>query len=577
MRRFACLLAALALGACSSDNPGQKKVKAEEVTSAGAPAPAATGTRADPSVEVDPFWRNATIYFMLPDRFNNDNPDNDHAYGRKDDAAYLRGFAGGDLRGVIEKLEAGYFRDLGVDALWMSPVVEQVKGKTDEGTGSTYAYHGYWPRDWTAVDANFGTRAELAQLIETAHSQGIRILMDVIINHTGPVTARDPAWPAEWVRTNPACDWSGYMGTVECTLVENLPDIRTESEEPVELPPQLLAKWEAEGRLQEQQRQLDEFFTRTGYPRAPKYYLIKWLTDWVREYGVDGFRVDTVKHVEPETWALLKKEASLALAEWKRENPDKKLDDRDFFMVGEVYGYGVGDFGSSSGRLYGFGDKQVDYYDYGFDSMINFAFPQHAGQSPEALFSSYSDLLNEGPLSGVGVLNYLTSHDDHHSFDRERKQVKSAATKMMLSPGAAQIYYGDEIARPMLDEQANGDAAMRRFMNWEDLENSQTREILAHWQKLGQFRRAHPAVGAGVHQKLQDKPYLFSRTLDGEEPVLVALDLEAGSKTLPVHGVFAEGAIVKDFYSGETAEVRKGEVTLNTDFDLVLLSGSDDV
>lgn len=359
---------------------------------------------------------------------------------------------------------------------------------------------------------------------------------------------------------------------MRCTLVENLPDIRTESEAPVELPPQLLTKWEKEGRLQEEQRQLDEFFARTGYPRAPKCYLVKWLTDWVREYGVDGFRVDTAKHVEPETWALLKKEASLALAEWKQNNPDKKLDGRDFFMVGEVYGFGVGDFGTRSGRSFGFGDKQVDFYDHGFDSMINFAFAQHAAESPEEIFSNYSAALNGGPFDGVGVLNYLSSHDDFQSFDRERAQVRSAATKLMLAPGAAQIYYGDVLARPMIDERAEGDAAMRRSMNWGDLEKENTRELLSHWQKLGRFRRDHPAVGAGVHKKLQENPYIFSRTLDGEQPVLVALDLAASRKRLAVHGVFAEGALVKDYYSGAHAAVKNGEVEFDTGFDLLLLA-----
>lgn len=553
MKRFASLLAAMLLGSSGC-----------------------TAEKAEQAANIDPFWNSATIYFMLPDRFENGNPDNDLSYGRKSDAAHLRGFAGGDLRGVIDRLEAGYFNELGVDAIWMSPVVEQIHGSTDEGTGGTYAFHGYWPRDWTAVDANFGSEEELARLIGIAHSKGIRVLMDVIINHTGPVTERDPLWPSDWVRSAPACDWSGFAGNVRCTLVENLPDIVTESEKPVELPPQLVDKWKKEGRLEQEQKELDAFFARTGYPRAPKYYIVKWLTDWVREYGVDGFRVDTAKHVEPETWEVLKKEAALALAEWKAKNPAEKVDDRDFFMVGEVYHFGVNDYGSTKGRAYDYGDKQVDFFDYGFDSLINFGFAQHAKQSPEEIFSSYSAALNEGPLAGLGVLNYLGSHDDHHSFDRERKQVKSAATKLMLAPGAAQIYYGDELARPMIDERANGDASMRTPMNWDDLEKAETREILAHWQKLGQFRQAHPAVGAGVHKKLQDKPYTFSRTLKGAQPVLVSLGTGIGKKSLPVQGVFSDGALVKDFYSGREAVVEGGRVEFDTEFDLLLLAQGTD-
>ncbi|KUJ83615.1 alpha-amlyase [Microbulbifer flavimaris] len=527
---------------------------------------------AESKAETAPFWRNATVYFMLPDRFANGNPDNDLTYGRKNDADPLRGFMGGDLRGVIEKLEAGYFNDLGVDALWMSPVYEQIQGSTDEGTGRTYAYHGYWPRDWTAVDRNFGTEAELAELIEKARDRGIRVLLDIVINHTGPVTEQDPLAPKSWVRPTPVCDWTGFAGTVSCTLVDNLPDILTESEQPVELPPHLVEKWEREGRLEQELAELDAFFERTGYPRAPKYYLVKWATDWVRDYGVDGFRVDTTKHVEPEVWTLLKKEASHALAQWRAENPQRELDDHDFFMVGEVYGFGANDFGVTRGRDYDFGDRKVDFYRYGFDSLINFDFSQRAGQDWEDLFSTYSENLNGGPLDGLGLLNYLTSHDDMNSFDRDRKQARTAATKLMLAPGAVQIYYGDELARPLNVSEAKGDAQLRSAMNWQDLEKEETRELLAHWQKLGQFRQAHPAVGAGEHRMIAKIPYTFTRNLEGESSVVVALDAPRGPKTVSVKGVFADGTSLRDHYSDKRVTVRDGKVKLNTRFELVLLA-----
>ncbi|WGL18429.1 alpha-amylase family glycosyl hydrolase [Microbulbifer bruguierae] len=558
--------AALALAACSDNNTAEQGVPHSDASSTSLAEAPLTQVK---EATADPFWRNATVYFMLPDRFHNGNPGNDLSYGRQADAAYMRGFHGGDLRGVIQKLDEGYFTDLGVDAIWMSPVVENVHG-FDEGDKRTYAFHGYWPKDWTAVDANLGSEADLAELIDVAHKKGVRVLMDVIINHTGPVTSEDPLWPSDWVRTNPQCDWSSFAQNVQCALTNNLPDILTESEEPVALPPQLTEKWQREGRLEQEVAELDAFFARTGYPRAPKYYIVKWLTDWVREYGVDGFRVDTVKHTEPEIWAVLKKEASLALAEWKAAHASEKLDDREFFMVGEVYHYGINNFANSEGRFYDYGDRKVDFFNYGFDSLINMGFAAHAAQDMETIFSQYSGTLHEGELQGVSVLNYLGSHDDHHSFDRERKQVKSAALKLMLAPGAAQIYYGDEVARPMIDEQAYGDASMRVPMDWASLQQTQTQEILSHWQKLGQFRRAHFAVGAGVHQKLSDTPYVFSRTLE-DDRVMVALDLPAGRKTLSAEGVFAEGALVKDYYSGAEARVENGMLAFDTQFDILLL------
>jgi alpha-amylase len=115
-------------------------------------------------------------------------------------------------------------------------------------------------------------------------------------------------------------------------------------------------------------------------------------------------------------------------------------------------------------------------------------------------------------------------------------------------------------------------------MNWNDLERGgSTTEILRHWRKLGQFRRAHPAVGAGAHHRLQAEPYIFSRTLEAAgggpvDRVLVALDQGEGAKTIPVFGVFTEGTELEDAYSGVRGTVRNGSISLATAFGLVLLS-----
>ena len=536
------------------------------------PVPAAQAPLVPPATSV--FWKNATVYFLLTDRFCNGDRSNDLSLSRKQDGAPLRSFAGGDLKGLTAKIEDGYFDRLGVDAIWMTPVIEQIRGRTDEGTGKTYAYHGYWARDWTAIDPNFGTEADFAAMVNAAHRRGIRILMDVVINHTGPVTPTDSQWPDEWVRTGPRCTYQNYQTTVECTLVENLPDIRTERNEQVALPPFLLEKWRREARLEAETASLDEFFARTNYPRAPRYYILKWLCDWVRKYGLDGFRVDTVKHTEPGIWADLKKECRQALAEWKEANPGLKPDDEAFFMTGEVYGYSPG-----GGRKYNYGDREVDFFDYGFESLINFAFKSDAALSFEELFDKYDRELGSQPLRGVGILNYISSHDDGNPFDVDRERTYESATKLLLCPGGVQIYYGDETARPLRVEGATGDAHLRSFMNWEDAErDNATKDLLAHWQKLGNFRKRHPAVGAGRHRMLQQQPYIFKRILEDagiEDRVMAGLDLPTGSKELPVFDVFKEGELVKDYYSGQLASVHNGKITMNTPHKIVLLGKTD--
>jgi alpha-amylase len=510
-------------------------------------------------------WENATVYFLLTDRFNNADPSNDHAYGRRDDAAALRGYMGGDLAGVTAKINAGYFNELGVDAIWITPPVEQIHAGTDEGTGKSYGFHGYWARDFTAVDANLGTEADLHRLVDAAHAKGIRVLLDVVMNHTGPVTAQDPVWPAAWVRTGPKCTYKDAETTRDCTLVANLPDIRTDSKANVALPPALLEKWKKEGRYERETKELDAFFKRTGYPRAPRYYMVKWQADWVRKYGFDGFRGDTVKHTEPDVWQELKHEASLAYEDWKRANPGKRIGDLPFFMTSEVYNYAI-----ENGRNFDAGGgTMVDYFANGFDSMINFNMKSDAKQGYEKLFSDYSALLH-GPLKGYSVLNYVSSHDDGSPFDALRERPFETANKLLLAPGAAQIYYGDETARLLKVDGAEGDATLRSFMNWDELSANTLRngyrigDVHDYWARLGRFRHAHPAVGAGVHQMLQSSPYTFKRTYDQggvSDRVVVALDLPRDRAVpISVAGVFTDGQTVREWYSGQSGVVANGKV-----------------
>ena len=523
------------------------------------------------------FWNSATIYFLLTDRFQNGDSTNDRALGRAQDGAVLRGFEGGDLAGVLQKIEEGYFDSLGVSAIWMTPFVEQIHAGVDEGTGKTYGYHGYWTRDWTAVDPALGTKDELRAVVDAAHRHGIRVLMDAVINHTGPVTQQDPPWPADWVRTVPNCSYKSYATTVDCTLVATLPDIRTDRDAPVELPQVLLEKWAREGRRDQEVGELDAFFRRTGYPRAPRYYVIKWLTDWVRELGFDGYRVDTAKHFGESVSAELKREARGAFEGWKRAHPAQAVDYLPFYMMGEVYGWEP-----SQGREYSFGDRSVDFFANGYDALINFGFKSDTG-SLDGLFTRYSSMLQEAVIrrrwrlaGGVSFLNYLSSHDDGSPYDIDRKDPLGAGTRLLLAPGTAQIYYGDELARPLRVAGAEGDANLRSLMNWNDLKRGgMTVKVLQHWRKLGRFRKAHPAVGAGLHRTLQANPYVFSRSLETGarvDRVLVAMDQSVGAKTIPVFGVFPNGTALVDAYSGVSATVKNGTVSLTTVSGLVLLA-----
>lgn len=525
--------------------------------------------KSEPIAQAPFIWENANMYFLLTDRFYNGDSSNDLHFDRTKETAVLRGFEGGDFTGITQKIKEGYFSDLGINALWFSPILEQIHGATNEGTGNTYGFHGYWTKDWTAIEPNFGSREEFKELVDTAHKKGIRIVLDVVLNHTGPVTEQDQVWPSDWVRTTPACTYDSYENTTACTLVKNLPDILTENKEEVILPEFLKEKWAHEGRLNTELAELETYFQRTGYQRTPQAYIVKWLTDYVAEYGIDGFRVDTVKHASEAAWDMLYKEASYAFNDWKTSHPNEVLDTNSFYMMGEVYNYGI-----SGGRAYDFGDKKVDYYAHGFHSLINFELKYDADKSYSDIFNKYDRLL-QGPLKSKSVLNYLTSHDDGQPYDKFREKSFRAANVLFLTPGGTQLYYGDETNRDLDIPGTEGDATLRSFMNWEQLDNNEVQTVLEHYQKLGQFKGNHPAIGAGKHKDLSQSPYTFSRTYtknDYRDQVVVALDAPMGIKGISVAGVFEDGTVLTDAYSGGSTVVKSGKASIDSPYGIVLLS-----
>lgn len=485
-------------------------------------------------------WHNATVYFVLTDRFENGDPSNDQSYGRhKDGMEEIGTFHGGDLRGLTRKLD--YLQQLGVNALWISAPFEQIHGWVGGGTKGDfphYAYHGYYTQDWTTLDANMGSEADLRALIDGAHQRGIRILFDVVMNHTGYATLADMQeyqfgalylsgdelkktlgnrwtdwkptvgqswhsfndyinfsdktawekwWGKAWIRT----DIGDYdnPGFDDLTMsLAFLPDLKTESTIPSGLPVFYQHKADTRAKAIE------------GY--TPRDYLTHWLSQWVRDYGVDGFRVDTAKHVELPAWQQLKTQASAALVEWKKANPDKALDDKPFWMTGEAWGHGV---------------MQSDYYRHGFDAMINFDYQEQAAKAADCL--SGMDLTWQQmaeKLQGFNVLSYLSSHDTRLF----REGGDKAAELLLLAPGAVQIFYGDESSRPFGPTGSDPLQGTRSDMNWQDI-SGKSADNVAHWQRLGQFRARHPAIGAGQQTTLSLKQgYGFVRQ-HGDDTVMV--------------------------------------------------------
>jgi len=176
-------------------------------------------------------------------------------------------------------------------------------------------------------------------------------------------------------------------------------------------------------------------------------------------------------------------------------------------------------------------------------------------------------------MDGATVLNYISSHDDGSPFDLKRERTYESATKLLLTQGGAQIYYGDELGRS-LSVKADGDAKLRSFMNWEDMEKDSAQSLLIHWRKLGQFRHDHPSIAAGRHQQINEEPYTFTRTLEGEiaDKVIVTLDLEVGKEYNIDVSQLGDLKKVNDGYSGQDYEVENGKISIIATHPILLLS-----
>lgn len=560
-----------------------------------------TSRYVDPS-KVDVFtWDNVNAYFVLTDRFYNGDTTNDHSYYRKNDLSgdeNVATFHGGDIAGLTQKLD--YFDKLGVNAIWITAPYEQAHGWVGGKNGAFphYAFHGYYTLDWTSMDQNMGTVEELRTFVNACHSKGIRVIMDVVMNHVGYNNTQDmvtfsygytehkengwlaktggkweandtvnwensywdSTWFGPWIRSFGYASGSEYGGSCG-----GLPDVKTELTSSVGMAPVLVKKWNKVDSDDYKAKYYNPSVAnadwngysgdyRTDRNIAPADYQVVWLSAWVRELGIDGFRCDTAKHVEPFRWGQLKVACEAALEAWRNDSSKDKTYkgadtgaedwDESFWMTGECFGWT-----STAG--------QGDYYTTGkFDSMINFSFNGAAGSGTSSSYpssntwESYLNINKNGDSDENGnrnnVLTYVSSHDTRLCRASNQSEV---GTMLTLLPGGVQIYYGDETSRP-LAYTGCGDTDMmtRGDFNWADA----TGETAKHWGKVGTFRKFNPAVGAGTGSATK-------RTYSGpagESKVAIGI---SGS-SVDVKDLFADGTTVYNWYDGSSATVSGGKV-----------------
>ena len=449
-------------------------------------------------------WDESVIYFMVTDRFFDGNESNNTASGAKTygkDNAGL--YHGGDFAGITQKLD--YLEDLGINTIWITPIVENIPGVTVTDTGKedvpyNAAYHGYWASDFTKLNPTLGTKEEFQTLIDQAHSRGIRIMVDIVVNHAGYDTDF-----GNMIRSGDDI----VSGSDQKDSLSNLPDFKTEDP-------------------------------------AVSAQLVKWQTQWVKDFGIDYFRVDTVKHVENDTWAELKN----ALTEV----------DSDFKMIGEYAGGGY----ASNGNTLGTGEMDSDL-DFDFnDQATNFV--KGNISSVESFLTSRNSVLNNTYMTG----QFLGSHDEDGfkkklldggmAEDAATAASMVAASLQITAKGQPVIYYGEEIGLTGLNNypyQTN-----RYDFDW-TMVNSDNKTY-QHYKKMLSIRNAYTDVFARGDRKTilasDENGYdIVSRSYKGTK-LYVGLNIKDVAQTVEIPVSENNGTVLKDLYSGKTYTVSNGKI-----------------
>lgn len=471
--------------------------------------------------DLDFDWDEARIYFMLTDRFKDgDTSNNPVGYDPNHGEAYH----GGDFRGIINNLD--YLDDLGINTIWISPIVDNIdfnKGvdfTTSPGLDAKqYAYHGYWAKDFTSLDESLGDMETFKELIEKAHNKGIKIMVDVVLNHAGyGMDSIEPNWQGE----------AGLPTAEEQAVLKDM--LRTEMEDPT-------VRGELDG--------LPDFKTEDP---AVREKIIEWQTTWLEKARTDSgetidyFRVDTVKHVEETTWMAFKN----ALTEISPS----------FKMIGEYWGASVTNDGGylRSGQM---------------DSLLDFDFKEKAKNFVNGDISGVESYLIErdARIDNTSTLGQFLSSHDQDGFLSEYVggdvgKLMVAAALQITSKGQPVIYYGEELGNSGKSSWESSNGVVSAFgqnrdgMPWEKLESGDETAVKLHdhYAKLLNIRGDYSKIfSKGTRMMVAggnaEKYSITKREYLGKK-VYVGLNTATEAKKVTFAVDFEPGTVLVDEYSG---------------------------
>ena len=461
-------------------------------------------------------WEEAVIYFAVTDRFFDGDASNNDAYGVGDYNTGEKGgssYHGGDFAGLNQKLD--YLKDLGVNTIWITPIVENITedqhdNKTDT---ATYGYHGYWASDFTKLNKHLGTEQQFKALLDAAHSKGMKIMVDVVLNHAGYGTEKyfnSILTDADGNSISMIRDSNNTIsGDDKYDSLSDLPDFVTEN-------------------------------------KAVTDQLVTWQTEWMSKYSIDYYRVDTVKHVETTTWEAFKNSLT-------KVNPD-------FKMIGEYSGAG---YANNAGEL-GTGSM---------DALLDFDFNDFAQKFVTGDISGVESSLQKrnGAINNTATMgSFLSSHDEDSlqyklvnesklSEEEAYNQMKVAPTQQITAKGQPVLYYGEEIGQGGANNwpyQTN-----RRDFDWTELEKQKadSNSIYNHYKTMLAIRNAYTDVFARGNRSTvavsdADGYEVISRSY-GNSTLYVGMNVKEAEKEVVIPVAESVGTVLTNLYDGKTYTV----------------------
>lgn len=466
--------------------------------------------------EADPtFWQGQSIYQIFTDRFFDGNTSNNNASGSYN-AASGTGVHGGDFQGIEQKLD--YIKSLGFTAIWLSPIVLNGNGE----------YHGYAAKNFYQVDPHWGTLSNLQSMVNSAHAKGFLVIQDVVVNHGGNLI--------ETTTGNTSFNPAGYSLRYRSSGNQYAAPFQTNA-----LFPNLTNLFHNYGNIndygvdtqveQGELSGLDDLRTELPYVRTNMAAIYNY---WIQAVGFDGFRVDTVKHVEMEFWA-----------DWCPRIHDFAATNGkpNFFMFGEVFGSDDFKTGSYTGQMGTTAYKFDSVLDFQLYYRINDVFATTStGTYP--LEGHYQNIpFYYDPTSQMRLVTFIDNHDVPRFLSipgSTTNRLALALTFQLTSRGIPCVYYGTEQAfnggSDPNDREDMFDGLFEQGPSLGDNFNM-THPLAQHVTKLNNFRRLYPALRTGEHNNLWydgDGPgrFAYSRTL-GTQSVFVVFNTASYTRTLP--------------------------------------------